>query len=140
MTRPAGVTPRGFPYPGSANIHANTPAALQALAEAISGQLSSVGAGVVFDFYGGNVTVSSNLITLSPAVIFPRLQTVNGLTGNLGVSGVPGYGCYLSGQPGASGDLQLQVQNTDFRGPAGAFGTKYSGPAWVNLLAWGPMR
>lgn len=134
MTRPAGITPRGFPYPGSSGLHANTPTVLQALAEAITGQLSSVGVGVVFDFYAGTVQVSANLISLTPA-IFTRLQTVNGVVGNCGV-GAPG-GAYLAGQPGGSGSLQLAIGHLDW---VTATDRPYTGALWVNLLAWGPSK
>lgn len=86
MTRPAGTTPRGLPYPGSANIHAETPTAIQALAEAITAQLSSIGAGLVFDFWVGLRTCDSAGKFTVP---FPNLAAVSG--------GVCTYGVNLGG-------------------------------------------
>lgn len=59
MTRPGGTTPRGLPYPGSAGIHANTPAALQALAEAVTAQLTSLGNDIVLETFTGTITTES---------------------------------------------------------------------------------
>lgn len=60
MTRPGGTTPRGLPYPGSADTHAGTPAALQALADALQGQLGSVAGGIVLKFWTGNLTLDGS--------------------------------------------------------------------------------
>jgi hypothetical protein len=97
MTRPGGTTPRGLPYPGSVNIHADTPKAIQALAEAITAQLSSLGSGVILDTFTGTAHVGPDS-TGWPAgqfsVTFPSLAVVQGA--------VASYGTFLGGpaQPG----------------------------------------
>lgn len=75
VTRPGGTTPRGLPYPGSDAPHANTPAALQALAEAITGQLSALPGGLIFDTWTGQVTCSA---TATFTIPFPNLAVVSG--------------------------------------------------------------
>lgn len=87
MTRPAGVTPRGLPYPGSVNIHAETPVALQSLAEAISAQLTAIGSGqtAIATFTG-----LKSLGTIGTARYgrgshtFAELATVEGCVGMVG--------------------------------------------------------
>jgi hypothetical protein len=91
MTRPGGVTPRGLPYPGSGAAHADTPAALQALADAISSQLGSVAGGVELKGWAGNVTLDGNA---SVVLTFAGYQVLGGicqLTSHMGGSGSPGW-------------------------------------------------
>lgn len=86
MTRPGGTTPRGLPYPGSAGIHANTPSALQALAEAITAQLGTIGAGLIFDTFAGKIHLGAALGYQSPVfrVAFPKLSQVIGCVASYG--------------------------------------------------------
>ena len=87
MSRPGGTTPRGLPYPGSVNIHADTPNAIRALAESIDGQLSSLGSGVILDTYTGKVRVGPKLPNWNVgqfAVTFPKLATVQGAVASWG--------------------------------------------------------
>jgi hypothetical protein len=91
VTRPAGTTPRGLPYPGSAGIHANTPAALQALAEAVDAQMNSLGAGVILDTFTGKVRLGpgTGYGLAQFAVTFPNLATV--------IGAIASYGTFLGG-------------------------------------------
>jgi hypothetical protein len=79
MTRPAGTTPNGLPYPGSVDIHARTPAALQALAEAVEARLTAQAPGVIMDTWRGPVAVSTFGGSYgSFVVVFPRLAAITG--------------------------------------------------------------
>lgn len=86
MTRPSGTTPRGLPYPGSANIHANTPQALQALAEAVTAQLGSIGDNVIFDTFVGKIQTGGVLGYQSSVfrIAFPKLSQVIGCVASYG--------------------------------------------------------
>jgi hypothetical protein len=100
VTRPAGTTPRGLPYPGSAGIHANTPAALQALAEAVTGQLTSLGNGVILETFTGVVTIDSydrGYGIASFRIPWVKLRVVLG--------SVVSYGSFAGG-PGSPGWIQ----------------------------------
>jgi hypothetical protein len=97
MTRPGGTTPRGLPFPGSVNIHADTPNAIRALAEAVDSQLSSLGAGIILDTFTGTARVgadSTGYATGQFTVTFPRIAALQGA--------VASYGTFLGGpaQPG----------------------------------------
>lgn len=85
--RPAGVTSKGLPYPGSANIHAETPKALQSLAEAIDGQLGSIVGGYRLAFWVGNINIDSS--GNSQLLVFPELSAIRG--------GIVMYGTFLGG-------------------------------------------
>lgn len=86
MTRPAGSTPNGLPYPGSAEIHARTPAALQALAEAIESKLTAIAPGIILDVYRGPVHLTNfGASSSSFAFAFPNLATCQGRVGVAGV-------------------------------------------------------
>src|SRR6476646_2602393 len=76
MTRPGGVTPRGLPYPGSANIHAETPKALQDLATAIEQQLSSFPGGLQQRLWTGLLTLDGSS---SAVLVFPQFQIHGGI-------------------------------------------------------------
>jgi hypothetical protein len=78
MTRPAGTTPKGLPYPGSADIHARTPTAIQALAEAIDSKLTSLGSGIMLDLYQGVLPVSNMINWGTVTIPFPNLAAVQG--------------------------------------------------------------
>lgn len=75
MTRPAGSTPRGLPWPSSANSHSETPAAIKSLAEAIAAQLTNLGDGVILDTFAGPLPITNNQFT----VPFPRLAACTGM-------------------------------------------------------------
>ena len=78
------MTPRGLPYPGSDGAHADTPAALQALADAISSQLGSVAGGVELKTWSGLVALDSGA---SAVLSFPGFTVLGGiaqLTSHLG--------------------------------------------------------
>lgn len=91
VTRPGGTTPRGLPYPGSSGAHANTPAALQALAEAITAQMGTLPGGIVLDTFVGKLTSGIRLQYQSASIIVPfaKLGTVLGA--------VVSYGNFLDG-------------------------------------------
>jgi len=95
VTRPAGVTPRGLPYPGSAGMHSNTPAALQSLAEAITAQMTSLGNGVILETFTGTVRVDTydrGYGVASLRVPWTKLGQVLGSVVSYGsFAGGPGY-------------------------------------------------
>jgi len=68
------------------NIHADTPKAIQALAEAIDAQLSSLGSGVILDTFTGVVHIGAGIGygAAQFAVPFPRLAAVSGAVGCYG--------------------------------------------------------
>lgn len=134
VTRPGGVTPRGFPYPGSAGIQATTPGALQALAEAITGQLSSIGAGVILDVFVGARTVSANTVQPLTVAEFPKLASITGMVAQIGSA--PGAS-YLGGGVNTGGTAPQQtfrVMALRNRAPA------YTGNITVLAIAWGPAK
>lgn len=125
--RPGGTTSRGLPYPGSTGIIANTPSALQALAEAITGQLSSLGSGIITDAYAGNANASAGKIDLSNiALYFPKLASVTGMVGGLGGSPAAYFLC----GSGAS----VYVSGMNYRA------AQINGAVWIDVLAWGPPK
>lgn len=91
MTRAGGITPRGLPYPGSANIHAETPRALQALATAVQEQLGSLAGGISLRFMTGTAALDGNA---SAVLSFPNFTIYGGIV-QLTTIGVginkPGY-------------------------------------------------
>lgn len=112
MTRPGGTTPRGLPYPGSAGIHANTAAALQAFAEAVDGQMNSLGAGVILDTFTGKVRLGpgTGYGLAQFGVTFPKLAVVQGA--------VATYATFFGGPAlpmwiWAPGDPNFQMSSTD---------------------------
>lgn len=105
VTRPGGTTPRGLPYPGSTAAQASTPAALQALAEAITGQLSTLPGGIMFDTFVGNLTTGNIGGYQSGALIVPFA--------NLGtlLGAVASYGNFIGGGPVVKGWVQNDYFN-----------------------------
>jgi len=104
VTRPSGTSPRGLPFPGSAGIHANTPAAIQALAEAVEAQLSSLGSGVILDTFTGKVRLGPGVGYGASTfyVPFPRLATVLGALASYGTFlGGPAVPLVIGAAPGA---------------------------------------
>jgi hypothetical protein len=85
VTRPAGLTPKGLPFPGSIDIHARTPAALQALAEAIEAKLTALAPGLMLDTWRGllPLTISGGVYGMF-TVPFPRLAAVTAWIGTPG--------------------------------------------------------
>lgn len=71
MTRPAGKTAHGFPYPGSAGIHPDTPRYMQDLANALQAQ---AGGTQKYWRYTGNVTFDNS----SGFITFPGMAVVVG--------------------------------------------------------------
>lgn len=135
MTRPAGVTPiKSLPYPGSANIHAETPKALQSLAEAIGGQLTSVQGGYRFAMWVGNLALDST--GKSPVLTFPELKSVAGFIVSTG-SFIAG-GAYQVGWP-SYGVNQFTMNSSEASltnpGPPGTFANKTISAC---IVAWGP--
>jgi len=124
--RPGGQTSRGLPYPGSNNIISSTPAAIQALAEAIGGQLSSIGSGIAIDGWAGNINFSAGKGDLSDVSRFPKLASIDGIVACLGT--VPANS-FLAGM-GAS----VYIMGMNYRA------AQYNGAAWVYVLAWGPAK
>jgi hypothetical protein len=91
MTRPGGVTPRGLPYPGSVNIHAETPKALQALAQTAESQLGSIIGGYQLRFWTGIAALDS---TGSMTAVWPNFTVYGGiaqLSSHGGTTGKLGY-------------------------------------------------
>lgn len=130
MTRPAGTTPLGFPYPGSSGIHANTPGAIQALAEAVSNRLTAGAGAVTLDYWAGAVNVSANNINV-PLSTFPRLQAVNGMVATVGTNwGGTHYWAWTA----VPSTTQVTLVPTQ---PGAA---AINGSVTINLLAWGPQR
>jgi hypothetical protein len=86
VTRPGGTTPRGLPYPGSANIHADTPNAIRALAEAVDAQLTSLGSGIILDTFTGKVRAGpgQGYGAAQFSVTFPKLASVQGCVASWG--------------------------------------------------------
>jgi hypothetical protein len=135
--RPSGVTPRGLPYPGSANIHAETPKALQALAEATSAQLSSVGGGLIFDFFVGNKqTDGSGMFRMNPGVEFPKLKVVYGVLAQLGVHL---GGTYHPGEVTGQSSLTsfYVVAGRQYLQPAEGQETFFNTTVSICAVAWG---
>jgi hypothetical protein len=132
--RPAGVTARGLPYPGSANIHAETPKAIQALAEAIDGQLGSIVGGYQLAFWVGNISIDS--AGKSQLLVFPTLSSIRG---GLVSYGTFGGGVYRVGTPsgfGSSAKFDMIAAKAQF--PAGG-GQETFANTTVSacIVAWG---
>lgn len=136
MTRPAGVTPKGLPYPGSADIHPQTPAAIQALAEAIEANLTSMGTTVV-DMYHGLITVQSGGTYGSFVIPFPNLASVTGFVAGWGLDdgGASGANGYLTGGAGSGYCVFAPVPSST--APANV---KIPGSITVHAVGWGPKR
>lgn len=130
--RPAGTTSRGLPYPGSDTTHAGTPAALQALAEAIEPALASgIGAGIAFDFYAGGALVASTGDITVDMAWFPRLTALNGMVATQGTNmGGPFRWAWTA----VSTDTIIRLIASE---PGAA---APSGWMTINIIAWGPAR
>ena len=104
VTRPAGTTPNGLPYPGSVDIHVRTPAALQALAEATEAKLSAVTPGIIIETFRGVIsTAGSSYFPRGFTVPFTRLAVVNGWIGAYGVDdGGQLLDCYVLSSAGSA--------------------------------------
>ena len=132
VTRPAGTTPNGLPYPGSADIHANTPAALQALAMAVDDRLSALEPGIIIDVYRSGMSVPvSSYFPAQFNFTFPRLAAVNGWVGVYGVD-----------DGGVLADAYIIASNATFGQIAGLPFYIARPPANFTLHAvgWGPPR
>lgn len=137
MTRPGGVTPiKALPYPGSANIQAETPKALQSLAEAIDAQLSSVQGGYQFAFWAGALTLDS--AGQSPVLNFPGLRSVAGALVSLGYW-LPGtvYRAGWATAAGSTGRFYVNAANASMLGPGGGQETFAGATVAVCVAAWG---
>lgn len=129
MTRPAGTTPRGLPYPGSGGIHADTPAALQALAEAITAQLSSIGQNTVFDFWVGLRTCDS---TGKFTVPFANLAACDG--------GICSYGVNAGGTLRNGWAAGLAAGGVGYM-VATLYGENFNNTTvTINAVGWGPPK
>lgn len=127
MTRPAGSTPNGLPYPGSIDIHARTPAALQALAEATEARLTAMSPGTILDAWRGEVQISlSGASYGSFTVTFPRLAAITGW-----IAGLEGLSdCFLTCGAGGFGYVVAApwVKNKPWSSVI------------IHALGWGPPR
>jgi len=134
VTRPAGTTPNGLPYPGSVDIHARTPAALQSLAEAIESKLTAVTPGIILDPWRGIVNLPSFGGSYSTFTIpFPRLAAVNGWVGVYGVDDGGGLqDGFVTCVPGAGGNGYFTVAPWTRVKPTTAI--------TVHAVGWGPPR
>lgn len=133
MTRPAGVTPKGLPYPGSADIHVQTPAALKALAEAIEANISSLG-GIIMDFYRGPITLTKFTGWGSFVIPFPNLAAVSGY--------IAGWGIDDGGQD-ANGYLTGNTETgfcAFYATPQGSNAGPVPSSITVHAIGWGPPR
>lgn len=137
MTRPSGVTPlKSLPYPGSAGKHSDTPKAIQALAEAIDGQLSGIEGGLRFAFYTGNINIDGS--GLSQLLVFPELKSVSG--------GIVSYGTFLGGiyrvgWPSAVNYTQkfsMMAANQSILYPPSSTETFNNTTISICVAAWGP--
>jgi hypothetical protein len=133
MTRPAGTTPHGLPYPGSVDIHARTPAALQALAEAVEAKLTALTPGVIIDKFRGVVPVAAFGGSYGTFTVpFPNLAAVTGWIGCLGIDDGGGLvdGFLLGGAGGGHGTIVT----------APWIKVKPPGSITVHAIGWGPPR
>lgn len=85
MTRPAGTTARGLPYPGSAEIHPRTPDALKALAEAFESKITTIQPGLILDLWAGVLQCTRASTYCYFVVPFPKLASVIGWVGTAGI-------------------------------------------------------
>lgn len=134
MTRPAGTTPNGLPYPGSADIHVRTPAALQALAEAVESRLSAVSPGIIIETFRGLVTVTgSSYFPRGFYVPFTRLAAVNGWFGAYGVDdGGQLLDCFVAASAAGSNYGNLVATPFYNVSPPSSF--------TLHAIGWGPPR
>jgi hypothetical protein len=103
------------------------------LAEAITGQLTSVGGGgVILAGYVGVLSVSANNVTPLTVAHFPALASITGMT--VTMLGDPLGWLVESGVPVAGVTQQLRLVPLRNRAPA------YSGNVTVYALAWGPPK
>jgi hypothetical protein len=132
--RPAGSTPRGLPYPGSANIHAETPAAIRALAEALEAQLGTAVGGLVNDTYVGVVAIGSGGLLNENTIRFPRLATIRGGLVQQGIAGgTPqriAFATGIAGQPGNTAKGVYLRNGNDYNGYP-------TGSVTITAIAWG---
>ena len=138
MTRPGGTTARGLPYPGSVGIHADTPKAIQALAEAVDGQLSTIGGGNAIAFWTGNVTMNSSETSPNMGQYFPALRSIAGMVVAYGTwaGGVNQIGWPTAG--GAAGTFQMCSAKAAYLWPTGTAESFANKTVTVCVMAWGP--
>jgi hypothetical protein len=135
MTRPAGLTPKGLPFPGSIDIHARTPAALQALAEAIEAKLTALAEGVMLDMFRGVLPVATSGGYGSFTVPFARLAAVTGWVGTPGTDagGSLAVGFIVPGVNTGWGQFFPSPTGGNGHGPIPSSLT-------VHAVGWGPPR
>lgn len=133
MTRPAGMTPHGLPYPGSAEIHARTPAALQALAEAVESKLSAQAPGIIIDRFRGLIPVNGFGGSFGAISIpFAHLAAVHGWIGCYGVDDGGGL---------VDGFVSSGIgSNTGYFVSAPWVAIKPPASITVHAIGWGPPR
>lgn len=135
MTRPSGTTPKGLPFPGSIDIHPRTPAALQALAEAIEAKLSALSANVMLDFFRG-VLPTPGSTSVSFTVPFTRLAAVTGWIGTIGVD--------AGGQVVAGVIIPIPSAGNGFGvfypAPTGSGHPAPPSSLTIHAVGWGPPR
>lgn len=134
MSRPGGVTPKGLPYPGSGDVHSRTPAALQALAEAVESKLTAVTPGVILDFFHGVLSVSATGAAYGSFTIpFVNLAAITGWVGSYGIDLGGGLvDGFISCAPGAGGMGYLTAAPWVKGRPPGQI--------TVHAVGWGPPR
>jgi hypothetical protein len=134
MTRPAGTTPKGLPYPGSADIHARTPASIQALAEAIDAKVTSLGP-IVLDFYQGVLPVSNIVNWGTVTIPFPNLAAVQGFIAIPGIDsgGNDVLGYFAGGHDSGYGQFYPVPGGGSGHGPIPSLIT-------VHAVGWGTPR
>ena len=141
MTQLRGTTPRGLPYPGSAEPVYNIPLFLQQLADAVQAQLTAAGSGLLLVTWAGNLTTNTS------GFIFPVLPGLKIVRGALvmasGVSGGGGPWLYFLSptswtDQNSWGKAVIGVTKmTEDAGKPGYPGPVKSTSVGVNVIAWG---
>jgi hypothetical protein len=135
MTRPSGTTPNGLPFPGSIDIHARTPAALQALAEAIESKLTAISPGVILDAWRGVVQVGQYGSAHGGITVpFPRLAAVTGWIGCYGVDDGGGL------QDGYITNLFTSSNGLGYYCSAPWASGRATSAITIHAVGWGPPR
>lgn len=137
MTRPAGTTPvKGLPYPGSANIHSQSPMAIQSLAEAIDRNLSTVVGGYKFGFAAGNWQLDGDGACVVPPSLL-GLKSIVGMLVNIGTFAGGTYKIgWATGSASSSGRFLVTAAGASltFPGPPDSFANVVVSAC---VMAWG---